>query len=239
MKKLSIVCSSLLCLLRKSRRNTNKRTRSILATPSCQEHRPRLDKLSCQQAFIPCIHQRAHDLLPPLEQCYHRHLLHEFWILVLTFCRYLWMTKVIWKRRKARKKQVYSLLHACFKKVKLSKRLQFLNMKTKVMIMVLHLLKVCIDMMRQICPLLILDQRNPYGNNYSRHDADMKIVKFLCANDIPFNVLRSPQFAGMVTAINKASSGYKGPSSKKARTTQLDACKRSVEHDLAIVKSTW
>ncbi len=72
-----------------------------------------------------------------------------------------------------------------------------------------------------------------------RHDADMKIVKFLCANGIPFNILRSPQFAEMVTAINKAPSGYKGPSSEKARTTLLDACKRSVEHDLAIVKSTW
>jgi hypothetical protein len=43
----------------------------------------------------------------------------------------------------------------------------------------------------------------------------------------------------MVTAINNAPKGYKGPSSEKARTTLLDALKRNVENDLSTVRDTW
>ncbi|WVZ96482.1 hypothetical protein U9M48_042115 [Paspalum notatum var. saurae] len=43
----------------------------------------------------------------------------------------------------------------------------------------------------------------------------------------------------MVTAIKNAPKDYKGPNSEKARTTLLDACKRSVENDLGALKSTW
>jgi hypothetical protein len=64
------------------------------------------------------------------------------------------------------------------------------------------------------------------------------ITKFLCANGIPFNVLRSPQFSEMVVAIRNGPKDYKGLSSEKARTTLLDACKRNVENDLAPLKST-
>jgi hypothetical protein len=72
-----------------------------------------------------------------------------------------------------------------------------------------------------------------------RESVDMAITKFLCANGIPFNVLRSPQFSEMVMAIRNGPKDYKGLSSEKARTTLLDACKRNVENDLAPLKSTW
>ncbi|GJX82266.1 putative hAT dimerization domain, ribonuclease H-like superfamily protein [Tanacetum coccineum] len=64
-------------------------------------------------------------------------------------------------------------------------------------------------------------------------------MRGLCANGIPFNVLRNPQFQEMVVAINKAPAGYKAPSSEKARTVLLDECARDVEKDLVPVKDTW
>ncbi|KAF5800582.1 putative HAT dimerization domain, ribonuclease H-like superfamily [Helianthus annuus] len=72
-----------------------------------------------------------------------------------------------------------------------------------------------------------------------RNEVDLKIIRGLCANGIPFNVLRNPQFLEMVSAIKKAPDGYKPPSSEKARTTLLDACVRDVEKELAPVKDTW
>ncbi|KAJ9565632.1 hypothetical protein OSB04_001598 [Centaurea solstitialis] len=68
---------------------------------------------------------------------------------------------------------------------------------------------------------------------------DMKTVKGLCANGIPFNVLRNPHFIEMDDAIKKAPSGYKPPSFDKARTVLLDECVRDVEKDLMPVKDTW
>ncbi|KAE8809683.1 hypothetical protein D1007_13724 [Hordeum vulgare] len=72
-----------------------------------------------------------------------------------------------------------------------------------------------------------------------RDSVDMHIMMFLCANGIPFNVLRSLQYIEMVAAIQKAPKGYKPPSYEKARTALLDACKRKVEADLALVRKTW
>ena len=83
---------------------------------------------------------------------------------------------------------------------------------------------------------------NPLAKSFGfaqRESVDMEVTKFLCANGIPFNVLRSPQFSQMVMAIRNGPKDYKGPSSEKARTALLDACKRSVENDLAPLKSTW
>jgi hypothetical protein len=83
---------------------------------------------------------------------------------------------------------------------------------------------------------------NPLAKSFGvaqRESVDMEITKFLCANGIPFNVLRSPQFSQMIMAIKNGPKDYKGSSSEKARTTLLDACKRSVETDLAPLKSTW
>ena len=71
-----------------------------------------------------------------------------------------------------------------------------------------------------------------------RDAVDMQIMLFLCANGIPFNVLRSPQYYEMVAAIQRAPKGYKPPAYEKARTTLLDACKRKVENDLAPVRQT-
>jgi len=64
-------------------------------------------------------------------------------------------------------------------------------------------------------------------------------MRGLCANGIPFNVLRNPQFVEMVTTINNYPKGYKPLSSEKARTVLLDECKRRVEKDLVPIKDTW
>ncbi|KAI3522216.1 hypothetical protein L1887_11700 [Cichorium endivia] len=44
-----------------------------------------------------------------------------------------------------------------------------------------------------------------------RSIVDLKIMRGLCANGIPFNVLRNPQFLEMVTAINRAPAGSRVP----------------------------
>ncbi|KAL4566504.1 hypothetical protein LXL04_030620 [Taraxacum kok-saghyz] len=61
-----------------------------------------------------------------------------------------------------------------------------------------------------------------------RDEVDMKIIRGLCANGIPFNVLRNPQFLEMIQAIQKAPDGYKPPSYENARTSFLDQCAREV-----------
>ncbi|XP_076919397.1 uncharacterized protein LOC143580184 [Bidens hawaiensis] len=72
-----------------------------------------------------------------------------------------------------------------------------------------------------------------------RNVVDLKIERGLCANGIPFNVLRNPHFLEMIYAIRNAPVGYKPPSSEKARTVLLDECVRDVEKELAPVKDTW
>ncbi|KAJ9567783.1 hypothetical protein OSB04_003749 [Centaurea solstitialis] len=72
-----------------------------------------------------------------------------------------------------------------------------------------------------------------------RDAVDMKTVRGLCANGIPFNVLRNPQFVEMVNAIKRAPDGSKPPSYQKARTVLLDECVQDVEKDLTSVKDTW
>ncbi|KAI3816967.1 hypothetical protein L1987_10752 [Smallanthus sonchifolius] len=72
-----------------------------------------------------------------------------------------------------------------------------------------------------------------------RNAVDLKIIRGLCANGIPFNVLRNPQFLEMISAIKHAPDGYKPPSCEKARTVLLDECVRDVEKDLTPVKDTW
>ncbi|XP_039819268.1 uncharacterized protein LOC120681712 [Panicum virgatum] len=85
-------------------------------------------------------------------------------------------------------------------------------------------------------------RHNPVADAFGmieRDAVDMAIMQCLCANGIPFNVLRSPQWSEMVAAINKGPKGDKSPSSEKARTSLLDACKRNVEQDLGALKNTW
>ena len=72
-----------------------------------------------------------------------------------------------------------------------------------------------------------------------RSAVDLKIVRVLCANGIPFNVLRNPQFRDMVNALRNAPEGYKAPSSEKTRTVLQYECVRDVEKDLIPFKQTW
>jgi len=55
-----------------------------------------------------------------------------------------------------------------------------------------------------------------------RDDVDGNIVRFLCACDVPFNVLHSPCWHDMIKAINEALKGYKIPNYNKARTMLLE-----------------
>jgi hypothetical protein len=55
-----------------------------------------------------------------------------------------------------------------------------------------------------------------------RDEVDAKVVRFLCACGIPFNVLHSPYWHDLVKGINEAPKGYKSPSYEKARTVLLD-----------------
>lgn len=72
-----------------------------------------------------------------------------------------------------------------------------------------------------------------------RNAVDLKVMKALCANGIPFNVLRNPHFLEMISALRKAPAGYKAPSSGKGRNVLLDECVRDIEKDLTPFKDTW
>lgn len=74
---------------------------------------------------------------------------------------------------------------------------------------------------------------------WERHEVDMAVERFLCANGIPFNVLRSPEMGVMTTAMKNAPKDYKHPSADRARTSLLDDCKRDVEKECAPVSDTW
>ncbi|GMI89573.1 hypothetical protein HRI_002626600 [Hibiscus trionum] len=72
-----------------------------------------------------------------------------------------------------------------------------------------------------------------------QHQVDILIVRALCANGIPFNVLRNPNFLAMLKGVNQAPKGYKPPSFDRARTTLVDECQRQLEKELTPVKDTW
>ena len=61
---------------------------------------------------------------------------------------------------------------------------------------------------------------------------DGKIVWFLYACSVPFNVLRSPYRHDMVNGINKAPKGYKSPNYEKGRTMLLEREKTKVQRAL-------
>jgi hypothetical protein len=54
-----------------------------------------------------------------------------------------------------------------------------------------------------------------------RDEVDAKVVRFLYACGIPFNVFRSPYWHDLVEAINEAPKGYKSPNYEKARTVDI------------------
>eukprot|EP00253_Pinus_taeda_P019326 PITA_19326 len=72
-----------------------------------------------------------------------------------------------------------------------------------------------------------------------RNYVDSKVYKFLYACGIPFNVLRSPYWHEMVSAINDAPKGYKSPGYDKARTVGLYHEKAKISHSLNRMTSSW
>lgn len=93
-----------------------------------------------------------------------------------------------------------------------------------------------------LLPLQQVKQKNPIMESFKKVERDFvdsAIVRWLCACGVPFNILRSPFFHEMISAVNKAPEGYKAPSFEKARTSLLDEEKRKVENEIAIIKDTW
>ncbi|KAF8400216.1 hypothetical protein HHK36_013513 [Tetracentron sinense] len=79
-----------------------------------------------------------------------------------------------------------------------------------------------------------ISTRSPLVRSFKtqeREDIDYKVVRFLCANGIPFNVSRSPYWDEMVSVISTMS-GYKAPSYEKARMVLLDNEKERVRRPL-------
>jgi hypothetical protein len=72
-----------------------------------------------------------------------------------------------------------------------------------------------------------------------RDEVDAKVVRFLYACGVPFNVLRSPYWHDMVKAINKAPLGYKGPRYEKARTVLLDKERAKIKRTLIRLTDGW
>ena len=68
---------------------------------------------------------------------------------------------------------------------------------------------------------------------------DSKKFRFLYACGVPFNVLRSPYWHEMVSAINDAPKGYKSPGYSKVRTVGLDHEKEKITHSLSRMTSSW
>lgn len=81
--------------------------------------------------------------------------------------------------------------------------------------------------------------KTPISDAFATVEVDVSMVRFLCANGIPFNVLKSPEFSTMARDLKNAPKDYKPPSADRARTTLLDEVKRDVEKDLVPIKDTW
>jgi hypothetical protein len=62
-------------------------------------------------------------------------------------------------------------------------------------------------------------------NNQKREETESRVARAIFACGIPFNVVRSPYWKGIVKAINEAPQGFKGPNYEKFRTV---AAKREV-----------
>lgn len=69
-------------------------------------------------------------------------------------------------------------------------------------------------------------------------EVDSMVIRCLCANGIPFNVLRSPYWEEMVLAISKEL-GYRSPSCERASTILLQNERVRVERELDDFKLKW
>jgi hypothetical protein len=68
---------------------------------------------------------------------------------------------------------------------------------------------------------------------------DAKVVWFLYACGIPFNVLRSPYWRDLVKGINEAPKGYKSPSYEKAKIVLLDREREQIQRTLTQFTDDW
>ncbi|KAJ0976328.1 hypothetical protein J5N97_018293 [Dioscorea zingiberensis] len=90
-------------------------------------------------------------------------------------------------------------------------------------------------------PSLALSYIGPSEKDYQMHDGDdvdSKVMRFLCANGIPFNVLRSPYWEEMITTISRTP-GYKSPSFERAQTVLLENERNRVEREFDDFKQKW
>ena len=72
-----------------------------------------------------------------------------------------------------------------------------------------------------------------------RDDVDSKVLRFLYACGIAFNVLCSPYWHEMVEAIRTAPTGYKSLGYDKARTVGLDKEKAKIQNALGQFTNAW
>ncbi|KAH9326345.1 hypothetical protein KI387_006523 [Taxus chinensis] len=76
-------------------------------------------------------------------------------------------------------------------------------------------------------------------NNEKRDIADEYVARCIYACGLPFHVLRSPYWQQMLTAINEAPQGYKGPSYENVRTTLLTTELEHIQTSLQPIRDLW
>ncbi|XP_059073578.1 uncharacterized protein LOC131874296 [Cryptomeria japonica] len=69
--------------------------------------------------------------------------------------------------------------------------------------------------------------------------AEQDIARYIYANGLAFNVVRSPYWQKMVRSINEAPRGFKGLGYEKVCTTLLDKEVKHVEDSLKPIKDSW
>jgi hypothetical protein len=72
-----------------------------------------------------------------------------------------------------------------------------------------------------------------------RDEVDAKVVRFLYACGLPFNMLHSPYWHDLVKGINEAPKGYKSPNYEKARTVLLDRERVKIQRALTRFTDEW
>ncbi|XP_057834062.2 uncharacterized protein LOC131044700 [Cryptomeria japonica] len=75
--------------------------------------------------------------------------------------------------------------------------------------------------------------------NESRDTVDQDVERYICANGLAFNVVRSPYWKQMIKSVNEAPRGCKGPGNEKVRGTLLDKEVKRVEDALKPIRDSW
>lgn len=73
----------------------------------------------------------------------------------------------------------------------------------------------------------------------AREIAEEKIARCLYANGLSFNLVRSPYWRDMVSAINSAPPSFTSPGYEKVLTTLLQKEKKSIEAQLKPIRDSW